>query len=293
VLIAFGLAWVLWAIPILGTNVSPRTPLFQLVILPGAFAPAFAAFVVRKWVTGEGFGDAGLRPHLQRWQPYAVGLLWPLVAVAVIVSLALLTGLDPGSVAAPLVGGTQPRCGCAPLPAALWLLIPVQLLIVAILATPIPWGEEFGWRGYLQVAVMRDRPLLAAVATGLIWDVWHYPLILAGYQFPDHRWLGLVVFPVSTVLMSIFLGWSRSWAGSVWAPSLAHSAANAVGGSLTLLLFLGGPNWIYVSYLGVLGWIPLGLLCTWISLTGRLHVIGVSLTPKCRPSPDSGQRNRR
>jgi hypothetical protein len=44
-----------------------------------------------------------------------------------------------------------------------------------------------------------------------------------------------------------------------------------VGGSLTMLLFAGGPNLIFVSYLGILSWIPLGILCAWIVLTGQLR----------------------
>ncbi len=45
-LIAFAGAWGLWAITTLTTEVSPQSPLFQLLMLPGAFAPALAAFVV-------------------------------------------------------------------------------------------------------------------------------------------------------------------------------------------------------------------------------------------------------
>jgi membrane protease YdiL (CAAX protease family) len=119
--------------------------------------------------------------------------------------------------------------------------------------------------------LLADRPLLAAVATGLIWGAWHYPLMLfAGYNFPDDPLLGLVVFPVSTVLLSIVFGWLMLRTGSVWAPSLAHSATNVVGSSLVLLLFFGGPNWILLSYVGVLAWVPLGGLCLWIVATGRL-----------------------
>ena len=39
---------------------------------------------------------------------------------------------------------------------------------------------------------------------------------------------------------------------------------------LTLLLFMGAPNWIFVGYPGILNWIPLGTLCIWIILTGQL-----------------------
>jgi hypothetical protein len=92
-----------------------------------------------------------------------------------------------------------------------------------------------------------------------------------GYQFPDHPILGLFVFPVSATLLSIILGWLRLRTGSVWSVSLAHAAINAVGASFLTLLFLGGPNWIMVSYFGVLGWLPLGALCLGIVLRGQLR----------------------
>ncbi len=81
--------------------------------------------------------------------------------------------------------------------------------------------------------------------------------------------------PVSTVLLSIIFGWLVLRTGSVWAPSLAHAATNVVGSSLVLLLFFGGPNWLLLSYVGVLawvplGWVPLGALSLWIVATGRL-----------------------
>lgn len=91
-LIAFGGAWLLWAL--LAAAVPPTNPLFQLAILPGAFAPALGTFVVRKWVTREGFADNGLKPNLRRWRYYLLGLLWPLVAA--VVMLAVLFGIgDP------------------------------------------------------------------------------------------------------------------------------------------------------------------------------------------------------
>jgi len=50
-----------------------KNPLFQFFALPGTFSPAIAAFIVRKWVTHEGFGDAGLRSNLKtKWRYYLV-----------------------------------------------------------------------------------------------------------------------------------------------------------------------------------------------------------------------------
>jgi hypothetical protein len=44
-LLALGTAWISWEIPT-QLEVSLHNPLFQLVILPGAFAPAIAAIVI-------------------------------------------------------------------------------------------------------------------------------------------------------------------------------------------------------------------------------------------------------
>jgi membrane protease YdiL (CAAX protease family) len=277
-LLAFGMAWILWEIPI-RLGVSPRSPLFQLAALPGGFAPAIAAIIVRKWITHEGFADAGLRLNLQKWPYYLVAWLLPLLVTIIIVALAVALGISqPDFSLQRALGALGPEGSSLPsLPFNIWLVIPFQLLITALVATPILWGEEFGWRSYLQLRLQGQRPLLAAVATGLIWGFWHYPLLLRGYNYPDHPIVGLFVFPVGTILLSIIFGWLRLQTGSIWSSSLAHAATNSIGAGFTTLLFMGGPNWIFVSYLGPLGWIPLGALCAWIVLTGQL---------KLEPAPD-------
>jgi membrane protease YdiL (CAAX protease family) len=277
-LLAFGIAWISWEIPI-QLGVSPQNPLFQLVALPGGFAPAIAAFIVRRWITHEGFADAGLRPNLRQWRYYLVAWLLPLVVTPCIVILAIALGLgQPDFTLKRALTALAPgNAGSLPtIPAYLWAVIPVQLLITALIATPILWGEEFGWRGYLQLRLLKQHPLLAAIATGVIWGMWHLPLNIRGYNFPDHPLLGLTVFPVSTTLISIIFGWLRQRTSSIWAPSLAHAATNAVGGSLTTLLFMGGPGMIWVGYLGILSWIPLGALSAWIILTGQLKTDSAS-----------------
>jgi membrane protease YdiL (CAAX protease family) len=269
-LLAFGMAWILWEIP-LRLGISPHNPLFQLVVLPGGFAPAIAAFIVRHWITREGFADAGLRLNLKKWRYYLVAWLLPLPVTAIIVFLAFALRIgEPDLSLGRALGVLAPKSAVPLLPPYIRLLIPIQLAIVALIAMPLLWGEEFGWRGYLQVRLLSRRPLLAAVATGLIWGAWHYPLNLRGYNFPGHPIAGLIVFPVSTVLLSIVFGWLRLRTGSVWATSLAHAATNAMGGSLTTLLYLGGADMMVVGYLGLLAWVPLGALCAWIVFTGQL-----------------------
>ena len=271
-LIAFGLAWGLWEIALL-VGPSPDSPLFQLAILPGAISPAVAAVVVRKWVTQEGFADAGLALNMGRWRYYLAGWCLPLAAVLVIVLLAATLGVsEPDFTLDRALRELAPEGATIPsLPPGLFAILPLQLMLSALVVTPILWGEEFGWRGYLQVRLMSDRPLWAAVVTGFIWALWHLPINLRGYNFPDQPMFGMLVFAVSAIMLSIIFGWLRVRTGSIWAASLGHSATNTTGASLTLLLFWGGPNWLFVSYVGVLGWVPLGALCLWIVLTGQLR----------------------
>lgn len=182
-LITFGGAWVLWAAALL-LGVPATSPQFQYVAIPGAFAPAIAAIVVRKWVTLEGFADAGLRLNLRRgWPYYLFSWLLPLVVVTFIVVLAALLGAGrPDFTLQRALQELYPGADVTsfvPLGLLTLLVVVAVLLVQAVVFTPILWGDEFGWRSYLQIRLLADKPLLAAVATGLIWGVWHYPIILA------------------------------------------------------------------------------------------------------------------
>jgi len=272
-LITFGMAWLLWEVAIRFV-LRPRDPLFQIAVMPGAFAPAVAALIVRRWITREGFEDAGLRLKPLKWRYYLLAWLLPVPATAIIIGLAISLGISqPDFSLMRFVSWFMGSTELVPPPPYIWMVIPFQLMISAVVATPILWGEEFGWRGYLQIRIFKQRPLLAAVSTGLIWGAWHFPINLRGYNFPDHPIVGSFLFLAGTILLSIIFGWLRERTGSIWAPSLAHAATNSIGGSLTLLLFMGGPNWIFVSYLGLLGLIPLGALCAWLVLTQQLKPI--------------------
>jgi membrane protease YdiL (CAAX protease family) len=277
-LIAFGAAWLCWLTGWLA-GVSATSPLFQLVALPGGFAPAIAALVVRLRITREGLADAGLRLDLRagKWRYYLFGLVLPLVVMTSVVLLALLTGIaQPDFSLQRAIRALAPGVKSAPLPPFIWPLIVLQCLVMAVVATPILWGEEFGWRSYLQLRLCPGRPLLAALATGLIWGLWHYPLILMGYERYSNPWLGLLLFPIFTMLLAIIFAWLRLRSGSIWASSLAHAATNVIGGNLSISLFAGNSSFSLVAYSGVLAWIPLGLVALWIVLSGRLSAQGHS-----------------
>jgi membrane protease YdiL (CAAX protease family) len=256
--LAFGGAW-LWFGIVQLLQLPLKPPAGQLVLLPAGFAPAAAAIVLRKWVTREGFADAALGIRLRAWPSFLFAWTYPLVVMGGIVLLAGELGLGwPNHSLAAALRPLLPEANVPDLPVV--VMVP-QLMVTALLATPVLWGEEFGWRGYLQPRLFPGQPLAAAATTGIIWGVWHYPVLLMGYNFPEHRAAGLVVFPVSTMCVSVIFGWLLSRSGSVWAPSLAHASLNAVGGTLTVFLYPDPGQWIFTGVLGVLGWVPLAAIC--------------------------------
>ncbi len=237
--------------------------------------PAMAAIIVRKWVTHEGFSDAGLQLNFRKnWKYYVfAAYILPIGVLGSIMGIAALFGISHPDFSlhrslAILV--PEVKLSSHQITPGLWMIWMLQVMLLGIpIAALVTWGEEFGWRSYLQIRLFAERPVLAAAVTGLIWGLWHYPLIFLGYEHYENIGVGLVVFPVCTILLSIIFGWLCMKTGSIWSSSIAHGATNSLGASLTLLLFLGGPKFTFVSYLGILSWIPLGALCAWILLTSK------------------------
>src|SRR5215831_18014686 len=87
-ILAFGLAWTSWML-LLPSSPSGNLVAFQIGALPGAFAPALATFIVRKWITREGFADAGLALNLRKWPYYLLAWFMPWAIVAALVTLAM------------------------------------------------------------------------------------------------------------------------------------------------------------------------------------------------------------
>ncbi|MFN0181025.1 MAG: lysostaphin resistance A-like protein [Gemmatimonadales bacterium] len=267
--IAFGLAWGMWGL-LFALGITPRVPSFQIWGTFPGFAPAVAAIITRHWIEREGFADAGMRPNLRAsWGYYLLAWLMPLGIAALITGLAVLLQVStPDPTLARAYAVLSPETGPpAPL---LSFPLPVMPLLLSLFTTVLMWGEEFGWRGYFQIRIFEGSPLSAAVVTGLVWAWWHTPMILTGGdQYAATPLLGMIVFPITGVLLSIIWAWLRKKTGSVWVCCLAHGATNSVGSLMVVSLFYGGPNWTLVSYFGLLGWIPLGAICLWLIARGE------------------------
>lgn len=105
--------------------------------------------------------------------------------------------------------------------------IPIFFGVLAI-CTFAALGEELGWRGLLVPELSRCMGYTKlAFVSGIIWTVWHFPLMFFnGYHGAGSLWGSIVFFTVFVVASSFVHAWMRLVSGSIWVSALLHGASN-------------------------------------------------------------------
>jgi membrane protease YdiL (CAAX protease family) len=255
---AFGIAWATSLViyvtgglrdsPILIPAVNLSLA-FVLLAGPVMWAPGLAHLLTRL-VTREGWQRTNLRPRLREGWPYWLAA-WLLPALLTVVGLLVYFPLFPRHYDADLTT-LREMLEAAPVdPESLniWVLVAVQFL-QALLISPLingvaTFGEEFGWRAYLQPKLMALGPRRAMLLMGLIWGVWHWPVILMGHNYgldyPGAPFLGSLAMVWFTLNAGTLLGWLTYRAGSVWPAVIGHAVLNGTA-NLGVIFMRGEPN---------------------------------------------------
>lgn len=108
----------------------------------------------------------------------------------------------------------------------IFILGPIQNIIFG-------FGEEFGWRGYLVNKLLPRGLWYTIVASGIIWGLWHAPVILMGHNFPEHPYFGVVLMTLVMIPLGAVFLWLRLKSGSAVVVGFAHGVLNGT-------VFLGG-----------------------------------------------------
>ena len=234
-LLVYAITWAVWVPRIFG----------EVPFLLGrawTWDPAVAAIVAAALIGGRGaLRDLGSRLVRWRvgWRWYAVVIGGPAVFSIAVAGIYVLLG---GS----WTVGVPPALTDTPLP-----LLPLFLLIYAFTDGI---GEELAWRGFaLPRLLARHSALLASLILGVVWALWHLPLLwtedAAMYQQP--LWLPLLDITDKSVLFSWVFVHTR---GSVLLAILFHASTNlflvspsqTATGDLTLPLLAATGKWILV-----------------------------------------------
>ncbi len=208
--LAYGVSWGLWLPIVLGYN----GPLRNTVFVGGIFGPAVAGSIVT-WLAG-GSVRVWLR-HTVRWR---VPFRWWVLAL---------------TLPALLIGAASTGYALLGYPVDVSLL-PGRLsgYVPALLLTALMGGgqEEFGWRGVaLPHLEARLGPVAATLVLGVVWALWHLPVIAADRSFQHGLNLSallpvLLLSLVSIVGYAFFLTWLFNRTHSVVLAMLLHAGFN-------------------------------------------------------------------
>ncbi len=245
----------------------------QFVVMFAMWVPTVAALITIRFITHEKRALSNLR--FGSWKPY--------LAAAVILPLcfALVYGLSWA------LGLTQPdwkldqfraiflNAGIdfppIPNPALPLLGVLVASLITGpIINGLIALGEEIGWRGYLLPRLMPLGKAWAYLILGVIWGLWHMPLILIGFTYPHQPILGTLAFVAVCTGLGIYINELTLENNSCLLAAWVHGIFNAQKAGMFSILFpisnplLGG----YAGVIGILVWFALG---AWQWSWARVH----------------------
>ncbi len=88
-------------------------------------------------------------------------------------------------------------------------------------------GEELGWRGLMLRELAAKGFWKSAGIIGVVWGIWHAPLILQGHNYPDHPVIGVAVMTLWCLLLSPLFSWVTLKSRSVIAAAIMHGTLNA------------------------------------------------------------------
>lgn len=257
--------------------------LAQYLVAGLMWAPALGAVLVRKFVLRESLRAEDARLHVGPLRPYLWILLAMPVGFAVVYALTLFLRLGTLDLSLQsLLQMMESASGTAvalPLPASQFILV---LFVLSSLISPFfnslfAFGEEYGWRGFLLPHLLPLGRWPTHLISGIIWGLWHAPLILMGFNYPGFPGWGILWMCGLTILLGIIENELTLRYNSTILAAFVHGAFNSQAYGIWRIIvpdalpLLGGMT-------GVVGLAVLALVALWATK---------SLPPSTR-QPSSG-----
>jgi membrane protease YdiL (CAAX protease family) len=190
------------------------------------WSPGFAALLTCK-LLGRDFKTIGWSWGSGRYE--VIAYLIPLAYSLSIYGFVWITGIG-AFYDHVFIAKVAESYGLGPLPN--WLTLTLYFFFTAtysvIRDTATVIGEEIGWRGFLVPELAKSRSFSAtAIITGLIWAIWHYPVVLfADYKSDTPVWFYLPLLTVMLPLITFVWTWLRLKSGSIWPCVILHASHN-------------------------------------------------------------------
>ncbi|MBJ6360717.1 type II CAAX prenyl endopeptidase Rce1 family protein [Paenibacillus sp. GCM10012307] len=230
-----------------------KYPIFVLLLM---WAPGLSSIIARVALR-EGISDISLRLGGRRsLKTLPFVLLFPVVIGLIAYGLAWSTGL---------VQFATPDAFFKASPIAMFtVILLMQMVVGTAIGVISSAGEELGWRGYMTTRLIDARVPYPMLTGGIIWGVWHLPVMFIGsYASGPYPVLSVIFFMISVVSFGYIIGRIRLTTGSLWPAILLHASWNAVTQDVFDAFSHGDKALLWVGESGIL--VALALLAAaWV-----------------------------
>ncbi len=267
----------------------------QYMVAALMWAPAMAAFITTRAITKEGRGALGLR--FGPGKPYVIWMGLMPVIFAVIYGLTWLLGLTHLDLQMTAFMETIAATGAdmsdaPPAPVLIGLLFFASTVTIPVVNSLFALGEEIGWRGFLLPKLLPLGRMQAHILMGIIWALWHAPLIIAGFAYPRvSPMLGILAFAglliaLSVVIDELVMRNKQSTILAAWLHGLFNSQKLGIW---TLILPVANPLvGGYTGLVGIVIWAVIGVLVLRHTVPQTSHPQGGAKTYSTQGSATAG-----
>lgn len=276
VLVALGLPWLI-SLPLWtdGGLASPYAPVLLSLIM---ITPTLAAVIALRTIERDPDPVKGLLVPPTRPIGRFIGwLLLAHVAMLILVIGALFVSAAFGhfdldmiefSALRELLQAQLDTSGASldDLPVPMWVFAVATLpglFLGSMISALIAAGEELGWRGFLFPRLQAYGRVAALILQGVIWGLWHAPILLLGYHYGDiPGWQSLALMMGFCTVTGALLSWVTERTRSIWPAAVAHGTLNTATGAAVVALGRADATLdpVQGTILGWSGWILPGLL---------------------------------
>lgn len=247
---------------LIGSDDVAQNAIAQAVTMGVMLIPALSV-VITRLVTHEGFADAWVTPHLKGNIKYYL-IAWFGPAVMTVIGAVIYFLIFPGEYDSQMNNAIKIYADQGMQFTTQQLRIStISQLVTAVVIAPVLnfitcFGEEWGWRGYL-VPKLSERMSFAPMAliSGLIWGLWHAPLIVMGHNYgTDYSgapYLGILSMCLFCIVIGTIFSYLCLKTKSCIPGVIGHGALNGFAQAGIIFSKDGGNPFIGPSPTGIVG----------------------------------------
>jgi uncharacterized protein len=233
----------------------------QMVVLGAMFIPAVSAIVTQKFVLNKPILELGFKlgPISMYAKTYGIIVLIFIINYGFTWLFIQKPDLSLESFVSQYLPGQQ-----LPLPAPVMLaILAVSTFLVVPFFNLLPsLGEEIGWRGFLLPNLEPLGRIKAMVISGMIWALWHTPMILIlGFAYGDQMWPGVLLHFTMVSGLGIWMAYIWLKTRSTILAAFMHATFNANAYGIGSMLFVSSSK-LVIGAAGLVG----ASLCLFLGL---------------------------